>query len=312
MKLSVVIPVHNEEGNLAALYSELKETLQQYKSYEIIFVDDGSRDNSLKVLKNIKDKNIKIVKLLSNYGQSTALAAGIEQASGDIVVTMDSDLQHDPKDIPSLIEPLNKGFHVVCGWRKYRGDSDSLLKKTIPSRLSNLMIKLLTHIKLNDVTGGMRAFKKEVTDNIQIYGEMHRYLPILAIWKGFKVTEVPIHIRKRGSGKTNYNAKRLFRGFLDLITIKFFVSYSTKPLHIFGGFGIILFILGFFTGLWVLLDKFIYGVSIVKEHQPLLMLTILLVILGINFFCFGLIADMVTLDAITSKQRKTYVVEKII
>ncbi|MBW2979902.1 glycosyltransferase family 2 protein [Candidatus Woesearchaeota archaeon] len=230
--VSVVIPTYNEKENAELLYHELKSILDKLKEkHEIIFVDDGSTDGSFDVLKKIASKkdNVKLVKLAGNYGQSSALAAGIENAEGNIIATMDSDLQHDPKDIPGLIHKLGEGYHVVCGWRKFRGNSDSFIFKILPSKLSNFLINSLTGMKLKDSTGGMRAFRKNVTRTIPLYGEMHRYLPVLAKWKGFKVTEVPIRIRKRKHGKTKYSIFRLFRGFFDLLAIRFFTSYSTRP-----------------------------------------------------------------------------------
>ena len=314
-KLSLVIPVHNEERNLKILYDEVLKVLHPLKlDYEFVFVDDGSLDASYSVLKSLaeKDSNVKIVKLMSNYGQSSAIAAGVEHSEGDVIVTMDSDLQHDPKDIPKMLEQLKKGYQVVCGWRVGRNSSDSFFSKSIPSRISNWLINKWTGLNLKDSTGGMRAFEKRVTDNVQIYGEMHRYLPILAAWKGFKVTEVPINIRKRKFGKTKYNFKRLSRGFFDLVTVKFLMSYSTRPIQMFGGVGVILFLIGILTGIYLLIEKFAYHVHIMQAHQPLLLLVILLIILGFNFISFGLIADMISFDAITSKKRTVYIVDKVI
>jgi glycosyltransferase involved in cell wall biosynthesis len=311
--LSVVLPVHNEEKNISYLYNELTEELQKFKSYEIIFVDDGSSDNSFSILKDIasKDKKIKVVKLLSNYGQSTALAAGIEQATGENIVTMDSDLQHDPKDIVGLLKPLEEGFHVVCGWRRVRGKSDSFMKKTIPSRLANFLVNKMTKLNLNDTTGGMRAFKRRVTEVIPLYGEMHRYLPILAKWKGFKITERPVHVRKRGGGKTHYNFKRIFRGFLDLVTVKFFISYSARPMQIFARIGILSFSIGFLIGLYHLMLKIFFGVHLLRDVASLI-LAVMLILLGVNFVCFGLLADMISFDAISNKKRKMYLVDEVV
>ncbi len=314
IELSVILPVHNEERNVERVYEELRyELVSLKKTYEIIFVDDGSSDHSCELLEKLakKDKNVKVVKLLSNYGQSTALGAGIDHAQGKIIVTMDCDLQHDPKDIKELIEPLSHGFQVTCGWRRIRGDSDSFVKKTIPSRISNFLIKKLTGLRLHDTTGGMRAFRKEVVEVVPLYGEMHRYLPILAKWKGFKITERPIHIRRRIAGRTHYNFKRILRGFLDLLTVKFFISYSTRPFHIFAKIGIISFLLGFGIGFYYLIQKFLFGVYLMQEIASLI-LSVMLILLGVNFICFGFIADMISFDAIASKKRQMYLVEKII
>src|SRR3989344_1728392 len=309
--LSVIMPVHNEAQSLPILYQELTAALQG--DYELLFVDDGSRDNSFAVLQELakKDQRVRIIKLLSNYGQSTALAAGIEHAQGENILTMDSDLQHDPQDINILLEPLSKGYHVVCGWRKHRGDSDSFLKKTIPSRIANSMINSITGLRLHDTTGGMRAFKKEVVKVVPLYGEMHRYLPVLAKWKGFKITERPIHIRKRKSGRTHYNFTRIFRGFIDLMTVKFFVSYSTRPFHIFAKIGFTSFMAGVLIGSYYLFQKIVYDVHLMQEVASLI-LSVMLIVLGINFICFGFIADMISFDAISNKKRDMYVVEKVV
>lgn len=311
IEVSIIIPVYNEERNIFTLNQELVKELSINKSnYELVYVDDNSKDNSGKIIESIcrKQKNTKLIKLKSNYGQSTAISAGIDNSKGKIIVTMDSDLQHDSRDISPMIKKINKGFDVVCGWRKYRGDSDSFVKKTIPSKISNFLINRITKLRLHDSTGGMRAFKREVIDNINLYGELHRYLPILAAWKGFKVTECPIHIRKRKYGKTKYDFTRIFRGFLDLLTIKYLVSYSARPIQIFGKVGFGTFFLGFLTGSYILYDKIINGVEIISEHQPLLMLVILLVILGVNFLCFGFLADMISYDSV--KKEKHYIIDK--
>jgi len=294
------------------LYQELVEELSSFSNnYEIVFVDDGSTDNSFKILSELadKDKNVKVVKLLSNYGQSTALAAGSEQATGENIVTMDSDLQHDPKDIKSLLEPLREGYQVVCGWRKKRGDS--FVKKTIPSKIANHLVNKMVGLKLHDSVGGMKAFKKEVIEFVPLYGNMHRYLPVLAKWKGFKVTERPIKIRKRRAGKTHYKFKRLFGGFLDLLTVKFFISYSTRPFHIFATIGGLSFLAGFLIGGYHLLQKLFLGIHLMEEVASLI-LSVLLIVLGFNFICFGFIADMISFDAIANKKRKMYLVEKVV
>ncbi len=306
------MPVHNEEKNLPFLYQELTQELQ-HLNYELIFVDDGSIDNSFAFLSSIaqKDKRVKIIKLLSRYGQSTALAAGIEHAEGENVVTMDSDLQHDPKDIKVLLEPLQHGYHVVCGWRKYRGDSDSFAKKTLPSRFANFLVNRMTHLNLHDTTGGMRAFKRDVRDVVPLYGEMHRYLPILAKWKGFHITERPIHIRKRGGGETHYKFNRLLGGFLDLLTVKFFISYSSRPLRFFAPIGLISLFTGILLGSYYVLKKVLFDVHLMEEVASLI-LTALFILVGILFIFFGLIADMISFDAIANKNRKMYLIDKVI
>lgn len=310
--LSIIIPVFNEEGNIEKLHKEIVSVLRDSELYEIVFVDDGSTDRSFGILREIslKDKNVKIIRLMSNYGQSNAISAGIANSKGDIIVTMDSDMQHDPKDILPLVKKIQEGYHVVCGWRKNRNSSDSLIKKTIPSKLANALVRIITGNKLNDSTGGMRAFIRRVVETIPLYGEMHRYLPLLAIWKGFRVTEIPINIRKRGAGKTNYNYTRIFRGFLDLLTIKFFMRYSTRPFHIFGFLGIISLLIGFLINSFFAYEKIFFGRHLYQD-LPSIILGVVLILLGIMFLGFGFIADMISYDAISSQKRETYLVEEV-
>lgn len=311
--LSIIIPVFNEEGNIKKLHEKIANVLYNNYSYEIVFVDDGSTDTSFVALKKIasNDKNVKVVRLMSNYGQSNAISAGIANSTGTIIVTMDSDMQHDPKDILPLVEKIKEGYHVVCGWRKKRNSSDSLIRKTIPSKLANILVRIITGNKWNDSTGGMRGFTRRVVETIPLYGEMHRYLPLLAIWKGFRVTEIPINIRKRGSGKTNYSYTRIFRGFLDLLTIKFFMKYSTRPFHIFGFLGIISLLIGFLINSFFAWEKIFFGRHLYQD-LPSIILGVVLILLGIMFLGFGFIADMISYDAISSQKRETYLVEEVL
>lgn len=311
--ISIVIPVFNEKGNIEKLYTEIINTLRGKESYEIVFSDDGSTDDSFEILKKIasRDSRTRIVKLMSNYGQSSAIAAGISNSKGRIIVTMDSDLQHDPRDIMPLIEKIKEGYHVVCGWRKQRNSSDSLIRKTIPSKIANLLVRIITGNKLNDSTGGMRALTKRVAETIPLYGEMHRYLPLLALWRGFKVTEIPINIRKRGSGKTNYSYTRIFRGFLDLLTVKFFMKYSTRPFHIFGALGLTSLLIGIVINSFFAYEKIFFGRHLYQD-LPSIMLGIVLILLGIMFLGFGFIADMISYDAISSQKRETYLIDEVI
>lgn len=311
--VSIVIPVFNEEGNIENLYKELESTLKNLKNYEIVFADDGSRDKSFEILKKIASKNnhVKVVRLMTNYGQSNAIAAGIANSTGKIIVTMDSDMQHDPKDIEPLVKKIEEGYQVVCGWRRNRNSSDSLIRKIFLSKGANLLVRTITGQKLNDSTGGMRAFSKKVVETIPLYGEMHRFLPILAIWKGFKVTEIPINIRKRGEGKTNYTITRVFGGFFDLLTVKFFMKYSTRPSHLFGTLGLISFLMGFCINLFFALEKIFLDRHLYQD-LPSIMLGIVLIILGVMFLCFGFIADMISYDAISSQKRNTYLIDEVI
>ena len=310
-KVSIIIPVNNEEKNLTVLYDELIEVMQDIdKIFEIIFVDDGSTDTSLDILRKLvkKDDRVKVVELLSNYGQSTALAAGIKNSRGKLIITMDSDLQHDPKDIIPTLKLLEK-YDVVCGWRKERGDSDSFFFKTIPSWISNKAIKLLTSYKLHDSTGGFRGFRRRVVESIPLYGELHRYLPILASHKGFKITEFPIHIRKRKYGKSKYNLLRLYGGFMDLLTVKFFTSYSLRPLHLFGLGGLGILGVGLLGILYVVI-RFLQGHTLTSEVAAVV-LSVFCIILSAVFFSFGFILDVMAHDSVYTGKRSLYVVDGI-
>lgn len=306
-EFSVVIPVHNEQENLNLLYRRLKEALDNLKkNYEIVFVDDGSTDRTFEILSSFakKDKKVKVLRLRGRNGQSTTLAAGSDFASGKYIVSIDADLQNDPRDIPKFIDKLKK-YDVVCGSRLLSKGK----KISFYSRFGSWLIRRLFRTKLKDPIGGMKGFKKEVAESVQMYAGMHRYLPLLALWKGFSVTEIPIRLRKRYKGKTKYKPLKMFTGFLDLLTIKFFTSYSSRPSHLFGTTGFISGFMGFVILLWMTFRKLVLGMSI-GASLPLFFLGILLFLIGILFWFFGLIADLITFDAITSKKRKNYIVKE--
>ncbi|OIO40650.1 glycosyltransferase [Candidatus Pacearchaeota archaeon CG_4_9_14_3_um_filter_31_7] len=306
IEISIVIPVHNEQENLNLLYERIKEILIKLKkNYEIVFVDDGSTDNSFPMLSTLakNDGNIKIVRLRGRNGQSTALMAGSDFASGKYIITMDADLQHDPNDIPLFYQKL-QDYDVVCGSRTLsQGQKISLY-----SKFGSWLVRKLFRIKLKDPIGGMKGYRKEVSDNIKMYAGMHRYLPLLALWKGYSVTEIAIKVRKRYKGKSKYKPIKMFTGFLDLLTIKFFTSFSSRPSHLFGTTGFVAGFLGFIILFWMTIRKLILGISI-GASLPLFFLGFLLFLIGILFWFFGLIADLITFDAITSERRKNYIVK---
>jgi glycosyltransferase involved in cell wall biosynthesis len=292
-------------------YKELKPILISLKkSYEIIFVDDGSLDRSFEILKNLakNDKNARLIKLKSNYGQTIALSAGIESSKGNFIVTIDSDLQHDPATIPKMLDLLEKGYDVVVArriWKK-RG-----LGKAFSSGFCNYLTRKIGGVKLKDSVSGFKAFKREVAENIPIYGNMHRYFAVLAIWKGFRVTDIPTIVRPRKLGISHYGISRLFLGFLDLLTIKFFISYSQKPSHLFGTAGFFTLLFGLLISLWLSMQKIFFNISI-GSRLPLFVLGILLIILGVFFWFFGLLADMISYQAISAGKQKTYIIEKTV
>ncbi len=289
MKLSFVIPVFNEEDSLKQLYSEIIENIKEYK-YEIIFVDDGSTDDSYAILQILasEDINVKVIKLRKNFGKSAGLNVGFGVAEGDIIFTMDADLQDDPKEIHEFINKLKEGYDMVTGWKVKRRDP---ISKTWPSKLFNKVTSNTFNLKLHDYNCGFKAYKKEVIDELDIYGEMHRYIPALASSLGFKIAEIPVHHRKREFGKTKYGSERYLRGFLDLLTVKLVTGYIHSPLYLFGrvgfGFGIIGFVIAFYLSIMKL------GFGQPLYNRPLLYLATLLMIIGLQFFSIGLLGELI-------------------
>ncbi len=306
MDLSVVIPTYNEEANVEKLYAELVAALAPLKKkYEIVFVDDGSKDSTFAKLEKLakKDSIVKIIKFRRNYGQTAAMLAGFENAKGDVVVTIDADLQNDPKDIQKLLKKLNEGYDVVCGWRYNRKDT---IGKKISSKLSNILMSFLMDLKIHDSGCTLRACRKEVLEDLKIYGETHRYIPAILAAQGCKVAEVATNHRERYAGKTKYGLTRLPKGFLDLLTLKFLTTYGSRPVHIFGGAGLTLFGLGFLGGLYLTYQKFFLGMSI--ANRPLLTLVMLLLLLGVLFVLNGFIAEIL----IRTREQESYRIEKIV
>jgi len=289
MKLSFVIPVFNEQDSLMQLYSEIKENIKSY-DYEIIFVDDGSSDESYNILQGLasEDKNVKLIKLRKNFGKSAGLNVGFEAAEGDIVFTMDADLQDDPKEIPEFIKKIEEGYDMVTGWKVKRRDP---ISKTWPSKLFNKVTTNTFKLKLHDYNCGYKAYKKEVINELDIYGEMHRYIPALAHSLGFKVAEIPVHHRKREYGKTKYGSERYLRGFLDLLTVKLVTGYIHSPLYLFGRIGFGFGLIGFITALYLSVMKLFFGQPL--YNRPLLYLATLLMIIGLQFFSIGLLGELI-------------------
>lgn len=290
MKLSIILPIYNEEDNIEILYGELKRILNKLSlESEIIAVNDDSKDKSLDVLKDIaqRDKSFKVINFRRNYGQTSAISAGIDFSQGDILIPMDADLQNDPADIPKFLEKINQGFDVVSGWRKNRKDS---LSRKIPSWVANWLISLITGVKLHDYGCTMKAYKREIIKDIRFYGEMHRFIPAYAHWQGAKIEEIIVNHRPRKYGKAKYGISRIFRVILDLLTVKFLMSYLTKPIHFFGRIGFILLFFSFFTGLAAFYWKFVKGISFILTPFPLL--TVFLIIIGLQFILMGLLAEI--------------------
>ena len=289
--LSVVIPLLDEEDSLKELYQQVVQSATSLrKPFEIIFIDDGSTDNSFSVLQEIHaaDKRTKVVRFRRNFGKSAALSVGFHEAQGDIVITMDADLQDDPAEIPSLIETLNQGYDLVSGWKQRRHDP---LSKTIPSRLANSVTATMTGIPIHDMNCGLKAYRKEVVKGINVYGELHRYIPALAHWAGFRVGEKVVQHHPRKYGRTKFGIGRLSRGFLDLLTVLFTTRYIRRPLHLFGVWGLVSFIIGVFIDGYLSIEWFLGRTSL--SNRPLFLLGFLFIIIGAQFVSFGLLGEMI-------------------
>ncbi len=310
MDLSLVIPVYNEEQNLVRLYPKLKEVLDKLgKEYEIIFVDDGSTDRSFRILEKFSHENpqVKIIKFRRNFGQTAAISAGFEEAKGEIVITIDSDLQNNPEDIPKLLEKMDEGYDLVSGWRKNR--KDPLLRKKIPSKLSNFLTRKLTGVNIHDSGCTLKAYRRESLKGIELYGEMHRFIPAIVAWKGFKVSEVEVEHQFRKFGETKYGIGRIMKGFLDLLVVVFWKKYSTRPIHLFGVMGIVMGFLGSLISLYLAIMRVFYKQAI--GNRPLLLLGALLIIIGAQFIIFGLLADIM-IKIYYHQGERTYNIEKIL
>lgn len=291
MDISVVIPVYNEEDSLDRLYSELKESLGRLdKGHEILFVDDGSRDRSLECLKRIRDADpaVKVISFRKNFGQTAALSAGFDHARGDIVITMDADLQNDPADIPMLLDKISEGYDLVSGWRHDR--KDKWLSRRLPSILANKLISWATDVTLNDYGCTLKAIRQEVVQNITLYGELHRFIPAVASWMGVRIAEVKVNHRARVAGESKYGISRVIRVLLDLITVKFLLSYSGRPIQFFGLPGLLCGTLGGLIAVYLTIQRLFFGVAL--GDRPLLLLAVLLIIVGIQFIVFGLLGEL--------------------
>jgi glycosyltransferase involved in cell wall biosynthesis len=307
---SVVIPVYNEERNIVPLYKKLKPVMDKLgKKYEIIFIDDGSRDKTYKAVRNLhnSDKSVKVIKLRKNFGQTAAISAGFDNSRGKVIITMDGDLQNDPKDIPRLLAKIDKGYDVVSGWRHNR--KDPALSKKVPSKLSNRLARRLTGMNLHDFGCTLKAYTRESIKDIELYGEMHRYIPAIAAWHGFRITEVKVNHHSRKYGTTKYGSGRLIHGFLDLLNLKFWSDYSTRPLHFFGKMGALSFGLGFIIGFYKVFMRFIFGIPL--EGGPLLIFAVMLIILGVQLIMFGFLGEIMVRMYYRGK-RKIYNIKEIL
>ncbi|WP_424357753.1 glycosyltransferase family 2 protein [Methanocella sp. MCL-LM] len=309
--ISIVIPLYNEQENVSLLYEELKTVLRTIElPYEIIFVDDGSTDSSFSILKKMaaEDVDIKVIKLRRNFGQSAALKAGFDTANGSYIVTLDADLQNDPADIPALLKAISeKDLDVVCGWRFNRKDS---FTKKISSRTSNTLRKVLIKESIHDSGCTLRIYKRECVEDIELYGEMHRYIPAILSYNGYRVGEIKSNHRERKYGKSKYNWRRLFKGFADLLVITFWSRFSARPMHIFGTFGLLISIVGSLTLVIMVAERLLLSRSL--SDRPLFILAIMSIIVGLQFFAFGIMADISLKTYYRQNNFKNYRVEKVI
>lgn len=298
-KLSIVIPLLDEQESLNPLVIEIKKALRQVEiGWEVLFVDDGSTDNSLQIIKEITriDRRFRYFSFKKNYGKSAALNVGFKNVTGDVVITMDADLQDDPNEIPSLLKKLDEGFDVVSGWKKKR--QDPFIKK-FSSKFFNFVTGILSGLKLHDFNCGLKAYRREATENIKVYGELHRYMPVLADWSGFSVSEIVVKHHPRRYGKTKFGVSRFFKGFIDLITVMFTTRYIKRPMHLFGFLGALSFLAGlainaYLTYEWILGNQL--------SNRPMLFLGMLLIIVGMQFFSVGLLGEIIVHNFMDDKE----------
>lgn len=306
MDFSVVVPIFNEQDNIQALYQSIAKALGSDDNYEIIMVDDGSTDSSFAQLTGLaqKDPRLKVIRLRRNFGQTAAMSAGFDAAAGAIIIPMDGDLQNDPTDIPRLIEKLNEGYDVVSGWRKDR--KDTFVTRKIPSMLANALISSLTEVHLHDYGCTLKAYRREVLEAINLYGEMHRFVPALASQIGARVAELPVNHLPRLHGQSKYGISRTLRVILDLMTVKFLLSYSTKPIQLFGKWGIYTLLAGFGSGAMTIYMKVFEDFSM--NRNPLFILTAFLLFMGVQFIVMGLLGELNARTYFESQSKPIYVV----
>jgi glycosyltransferase involved in cell wall biosynthesis len=310
MELSIVIPVFNEEENIEPLIREIDAVLKPSgKTYEIVVVDDGSKDGTFAGLRRLHDKGgLKVVRLKRNFGQTAALSAGLNYAEGEIVILMDGDAQNDPADIPALLAKIDEGNDLVAGWRFNR--QDPFLNRRLPSMIANWLISSTTKVKLHDYGCTLKAMRKELAKSLRLYGEMHRFIPAIAYERGAQIAELKVHHRPRVRGQSKYGISRTLRVVLDLLTVKFLISYSTRPAHVFGPIGFISGFAGFAIALSLTVQKLVYNEPI--GGRPLLLLAILLIFIGIQFITMGLLGEMLARTYHESQDRAVYVVGEIL
>lgn len=308
-EVSIFLPVYNEEPNLLPLHAKLDEALKSLDhSAEIVYVDDGSTDGSLKILREIAelDPRVRVVALRRNYGQTAAMAAGIDAASGKVLIPMDADLQNDPADITRLLKKLDEGYDVVSGWRKNR--KDKMITRKIPSMMANRLISWIGGVPLHDYGCSLKAYRRESLQDVRLYGEMHRFIPIYASWAGARVTEIPVEHHARTMGKSKYGLSRTLKVVFDLMTIKFMASYQTKPIYVFGMFGMFAFAISLLAGLYAVFLKLFHKADFVQTPLPIL--TVVMFAVGVQFLLMGLLAEMLVRTYHESQAKAIYAVRE--
>ena len=313
--ISIVIPIYNEEKSLGRLCNELTKALVEIgQNYEIIAVDDGSLDSSFAALKKIhqQDPRVKVIRFRRNFGQTAALVAGFDQARGDVIVSIDADLENDPNDIPKLLAKLDEGYDIVSGWRRKRWGGGLVQKfiRRVPSEVANWLTRKITGLPLHDTGCTLKAYRKEVLEEVRLYGDMHRFVPAIASRYGAKIAEVEVNYRPRQFGSSKYGFSRTLRVFLDLVLLKFLLGYSTRPIQFFGFLGVLLGASGFGIGIYLTILKFALGQDI--GSRPLLLLSVLLVVLGVQFVTMGLLGEIVMRTYFESQDKKIYAIREIL
>jgi glycosyltransferase involved in cell wall biosynthesis len=308
-ELSLFLPVLDEEDNLRPMHAKISAALDQLgKSAEVIYVDDGSTDKSLSFLKEIAaaDPRVRVISLRRNYGQTAAMSAGIDAARGEILIPMDADLQNDPADIARLLNKLDEGYDVVSGWRKNR--QDKLISRKIPSQIANKIISMIGGVPLHDYGCSLKVYRREVIQDVRLYGEMHRFIPIYASWAGARVTEIPVDHHARTMGKSKYGISRTIKVIFDLMTIKFMASYQTKPIYVFGTFGMAAFVLSMLAGIWAIFLKLFEGTSFILTPLPII--AIVMLAISVQFFLMGLLAELSVRTYHESQDKAIYAVRE--
>lgn len=309
--ISIVIPVYNEEESLDLLYDNLMAVLGKLdRSYEVILIDDGSRDKSFEKLESFhaKNSNFKIIKFRRNFGQTAAMRAGFDYSQGGIIITLDADLQNDPEDIPNVLAKMQEGYDIVSGWRKNR--KDKLFSRRMPSVIANRLISRLFGVRLHDYGCTLKAYRKEVLENVELYGEMHRYIPAVASWMGINVAEIEVNHHPRKFGKAKYGISRTFRVILDLITIKFLLTYSKKPMQIFGLAGVIATIIGAGVTIWLIIERLFFDQPLAS--RPLFILAISVIFVGIQLITMGLLGEIIMRTYHEGTGKPTYFIREIL